>query len=186
MTEEKVIMGEADVAWVGKTHRITSLWAAVPFVSHKLTDICKFANRSCFLVSKLKILLKFLSSFISVSVSMFFFVLQSLKMRGPEASQESTAAFSSNPLLESLGRKASVLTLQEPQCSQRSQPLIGFVLFHLFIWGSAFKNTVSLFLLIINVCEMFMIYSIVQKLKFIKNWNVVEYEVMTTNCSFHG
>lgn len=137
-------MGEADVPWVGKTHRTTSLWAAVTFVSHKLTDICKFANRSCFLVSKLKILLKFLSSFISVSVSIFFFVFQrqvnvkSLKMRGPEDSQESQTAFFSNPLLESLGRKASVLTLQEPQCSQRSQLLIGFVFISLVYLGKHF------------------------------------------------
>lgn len=28
-------------------------------------------------------------------------------------------------------------------------------------------------------------YSIVQKLKFINNWNIVEYEVMNTNYSFH-
>lgn len=52
--------------------------------------------------------------------------------------------------------------------------------------GFFFLTNISLFFLIMNVwedaCDR---YSIVQKLKFINNWNVVEYEVMNTNYSFH-
>lgn len=63
----------------------------------------------------------------------------------------------------------------------------GFVYFSsVCLQGLFLKTNISLFFLIMNVWEnAFDRYSRVQKLKLINNWNVVEYEVMNTNYSFH-